>query len=275
MFSVLGSSKCEVLSALDLQDTFHSLTLSEDSKKHCGILPYFGSASYLYQRMPMRLNISPSIWQSYKNVILDCLQNRKYCEEIMDDLLLFTPSKKSHIDKLEDILRALLKNGLKISPRKCQMFRANLHYMGNAIFIKHKRMCVQPLRSRLEAIQKLQPPYTVKGCRSFAGMVNILSMFCPKLQKLLKLIYDLTRKGRPFIWGTEQQDSFEEIKCMLIKPPVLYKPNKKDRFHLYSDTSKFATGSALYQIQNGKPKLTAYASKPTARSCKKLLYNRT
>ena len=38
-------------------------------------------------------------------------------------------------------------------------------------------------------------------------------------------------------------------------------PNKKGRFHLYSDTSKFATGSALYQIQNVKPKLNAYVSK--------------
>ena len=38
-------------------------------------------------------------------------------------------------------------------------------------------------------------------------------------------------------------------------------PKKTGRFHLYSDTSKFATGSALYQIQNGKPKLIAYASK--------------
>ena len=101
----------------------------------------------------------------------------------------------------------------------------------------------------------------VKGCRSFVGMVNFLSMFCPELQKLLKLIYDLTRKGRPFIWEKEQQDSFEEIKCRLIKPPVLHMPNKTGRFHLYSDTSKFATGITLYQIQNGKPKLIAYVSK--------------
>ena len=86
-------------------------------------------------------------------------------------------------------------------------------------------------------------------------------MFCPELQKLLKPICDLTRKGRPFILGKEQQDSFEEIKYRLIKPPVLHMPNKTGRFHLYSDTSKFATGSALYQIQNGKPKLTAYVSK--------------
>ena len=38
-------------------------------------------------------------------------------------------------------------------------------------------------------------------------------------------------------------------------------PNHEGRFHLYSDMSKFAAGSALYQIQNGKPRLIAYASK--------------
>ena len=58
-FSVL--EKCKVLSVLDLKDAFHSLRLSENSRKYCGILPYFGSSSYLYQKMPMGLNISPSI----------------------------------------------------------------------------------------------------------------------------------------------------------------------------------------------------------------------
>ena len=57
------------------------------------------------------------------------------------------------------------------------------------------------LKSRLEAIQKLPPPKTAKGCRSFAGMVNFLSMFSPELQKLLKPIYDLTRKGKLFHCG--------------------------------------------------------------------------
>ena len=38
-------------------------------------------------------------------------------------------------------------------------------------------------------------------------------------------------------------------------------PDKVGRFQLYSDTSKYATGSVLYQVQNGKPKLIAYASK--------------
>ena len=64
----------------------------------------------------------------------------------------------------------------------------------------------------------------------------------------------MNRKGRPFV-------SFKEIKHRLIKPPVLYMPNTTGRFHLYSDTSKLDTGSALYQIQNGKPKLITYTSK--------------
>ena len=130
-FLVLGNSKCEVLSVLDLKDAFHSLRLSENSRKYCGILPYFGNSSYLYQRMPMGLNISPSIWQSYINAILDCFQSKRYCEAIMDNLILFTPSKESHMNKLEDILNALLKNGLNISPKKCQSFRTSLQYMGN------------------------------------------------------------------------------------------------------------------------------------------------
>ena len=91
---------------LDLKDAFHSVRLSENSKKYCGILSYFGSSSYLYQRMLMALNISPSIWQSYMNVILSCLQSKKYCEAIMDDLILFTPAIESHTNKLEDILNA-------------------------------------------------------------------------------------------------------------------------------------------------------------------------
>ena len=69
-FTLLGNSKCEVLSVLDqYKDVFHSLRLTEKSKKYCGILPYFGSASYLYQRMPMGLNIFPVVWYQVGNIV--------------------------------------------------------------------------------------------------------------------------------------------------------------------------------------------------------------
>ena len=49
----------------------------------------------------------------------------------------------------------------------------------------------------------------------------------------------------------------------------MHLPDNKGRFHLYSDTSKFATGSALYQIQTGKPKLIAYACKRLPKAARK------
>ena len=159
-FSVLGSSKCEVLLVLDLKDAFHSLRPSENSKRYCGILPYFGSASYLYQRMHMGLNISPSIWQPYINAILECLQSRKYCEAIMDDLLLFTPSKKLHIAKLEDLLKALLKNGHHISPKKCHLFRTELQYMGKTIFIKARRVLHWTIKKQIRSHTKITAAYS-------------------------------------------------------------------------------------------------------------------
>ena len=135
----------------------HSI-LWDYSRKYCGILPYFGSASYIYQRMPMGLNISPSIWQSYINAILNCLQSRKYCEAIMDDLLLFTPTTCTHMTYLEDLLKALLKNGLKISPKKCHLFRKNLHYMGNEIFIQEQKSMCKTSKKQIRSNSEITAP---------------------------------------------------------------------------------------------------------------------
>ena len=84
----------------------------------------------------------------------------------------------------------------------------------------------------------IKPPTIAKECKSFAGKVNFASIFCSELQKLLKPIYDLTRKGKQFVWGVGQQNAFKEIKQRLQKPPVLYMSDKIGRFQLYSDTSK-------------------------------------
>ena len=124
----------------------------------------------------------------------------------MDHLLLFTPMKSSHFDKLEDLLKALHRNGLKISPKKCQLFKTDLQYMGNTIFIRNKRVCIRPLRNHIEANQKLKPPTTIKGCRSFAGMVNFVSIFCQEHQKLLKSIINY-KDPQFYIYLTDMDNS--------------------------------------------------------------------
>ena len=79
-------------------------------KIYCTVLPYFENVSRLHQRMPVGLSI----------LVLDCHQSRKYCKAIIKGLLLFTSTKKSDMAKLEDLLKVLFKNGLKISLKKFQ-----------------------------------------------------------------------------------------------------------------------------------------------------------
>ena len=79
--------------------------------------------------------------------------------------------------------------------------------------------------------------------------------------EVVKPIYDLTKKGRPFIWQEEQQQAFDTIKERMINPPVLYLPKPGGRFILYCDSSRTHTVSSLWQVQEGKPRLIGYASK--------------
>ena len=266
VLSILGNSECEVVSCVDIKDAYHSIRLTEMSKEYCGILPYFGSPIYRYEVLPMGIACAPQIWMDYITLILNELEDKKKYIAIMDDLLIHS-TKADHWKLLEQLLKSMCKNGLRLSPKKCQLFKTNLIYMGNEFTITKRTMTITPLRSRTEAITKIPTPRTPKQCKSFCGVVNYLSLFCPDLQKLLKPIVELTRKERPFIWGDAQEKAFREVKLRLKNPPVLHLPKAEGRFILYSDTSIEGTGSSLWQIQEGKPKLIGYASKTLPEAC--------
>ena len=202
----------------------------------------------------------------YITLIMAELEQKNKYIAIMDDLLLHS-TKAAHWKLLEQLFQSMCKNGLKLSPRKCQLFRTKLTYMGNEFIINKRTMTITPLRSRTEAIGKIPTPRTAKQCKSFCGVVNYLSLFCPDLQTLLKPIVELTRKGRTFVWGQEQEKAFKEVKLRLTNPPVLHLPKAEGRFILYSDTSIEGTGSSLWQMQEGKAKLIGYASKTLPEAC--------
>ena len=82
-----------------------------------------------------------------------------------------------HLDKLKDILKALRKNGLKISPKKCQLFRIELQYIGNTLFIKERRVCAKPLHSPLEMIQKMKAPQQPNNVKALQEWLILLAYF--------------------------------------------------------------------------------------------------
>ena len=266
VLSILGNSACEVVSCVDVKDAYHSVKLTEKSKEYCGILPYFGSPIYRYEVLPMGIACVPQIWMDYITLILGELEDKKKYIAIMDNLLIHS-TKAAHWKLFEQLLQSMCKNGLRLSPKKCQLFQTKLTYMGNEFNIYKRTMTVTPLRTRTEAITKIPTPRTPKQCKSFCGVVNYLSLFCKDLQRLLKPIVELTRKGRPFLWGKEQEKAFQEVKDQLARPPVLHLPKADGRFILYADTSIEGTGSSLWQIQEGKAKLIGYASKTLPEAC--------
>lgn len=266
IFNILGNSKCDMMSCVDIKDAFHSIRLKKESKEYCGILPYFGSDHYRYEVLPMGLSVSPAIWMSYVNFLLDDIKDRTKYIAIMDDMLVHS-LKGDHFDKLETLFKTLIAHGLKLSPKKCQLCLKELVYMGNVFKIEDKRITIRPMKSRIEAMLQIPNPTTPKQCKSFCGVVNYLAMFCPDLQRLLAPIYALTRKGAPFVWTKEHQTSFDEIKRRLTNPPVLNLPIAGGKYILYTDTSRKFVGSALWQVQKGTPKLIGYASKTLHKAC--------
>ena len=202
----------------------------------------------------------------YFTLILAELVGKKKYIAIMDDFLIHS-TKVTHWKLLKQLLKSMFKNGIRPSPKKCQLFKTQMTYMGNEFNINKRTLTITPLRSGTEAINKIPTTKTPKQCKSFCGVVNYLSLFCPDLQKFLKPIGELTINGRPFIWGDAQEKAFREVKLRLTNPPVLHLPKAEGRFILYSDTSIEGTGSSLWQIQEGKPRLIGYASKTLPEAC--------
>ena len=81
-----------------------------------------------------------------------------------------------------------------------------------------------PLKDKCDAIQNLESPKTLRQTRAFCGMVNFLSSFLSNLCRLLILIYDLQKKVKKFKWTEEAEREFNNIKKLLINPPVFKAP---------------------------------------------------
>ena len=263
----IGASQCEVMSVIDLRDAYHTLRLTPNSQQYCGITPYYGSDTYLYQRLPMGLKVSPAIWQAFIKKVLGPIPNRQRHIAIMDDCLVHSKFA-DHMQDLTNLFQSLMDHGLKISPKKCQFFRTSLIYMGFKFLIDKGRPSFTPMKDKCDSIRNLEPPKTVKDCQKFCGMVNFLATFLKDLQKHLVPIYNLTKKNTTFKWTSECQKSFDTIKNMLTQPPILRMPDTKGIFRLMSDTSILATGAALYQFQDNNYYIVGYNSKKLPEAAK-------
>ena len=143
---------------------------------------------------------------------------------------------EEHMDDLLDLLKVLQKYGLKISPHKCQFFK-KIVYMGLEFQVDNDKFCYTPLKDKCKVIRNLDSPKTLKQMRAFCFMVNFLSSFLPDLRRLLIPIYDIQKKSKKFKWTDEAEKAINDIKKLLVNPPVLKAPTPDGLFRLESDPS--------------------------------------
>ena len=210
----------------------------------------------------MGMGMSLQIWQQFVDLVFqdDLIKRKQNFDVIMDDTFIHSTADE-HMDDLLDLFKVLQKYGLKISPHKCQFFKKKIVYMGLEFQVEDDKVCYTPLKDKCEAIQNLDSPKTLKQVRAFCGMVNFLSSFLPDLRRLLIPIYDLQKKSKKFKWTQEAEKAFNDIKKLLVNPPVLKAPTPDGLFCLESDTSREGVGGTLLRKQGNEWVVIGYHSK--------------
>ena len=227
----LGRKKCHYVGTIDLRDAFHTLRLALSLQKYCGITPYYGSPTYHYLCMGMGMSVSPQIRQQFIDLVFqdDLIKCKQNFDVIMDDTFIHLTAEE-HMDDLIDLFKVLRKDGLKLLLHKCQFFKKKIVHMGLEFQIQEDKVCYTPLKDKCDAIRNLESVKTLRQTRAFCGIVNFLSSFLPNLCRLLILIYDLQKKAKKLKWTEEAEKAFNDIKKLLINPPVLKAPTPDGLF---------------------------------------------
>ena len=140
---------------------------------------------------------------------------------------------------------------MKAAPDKSNFFLTRVKFLGHII----ESNFITPLKSRIHAIQKLQPPTNKKKIQEFLGMLNFLSKYVYKMQLYLRPFYNILRQQNNFEWNTEHQARFEEIKKLLTEQISNTIPDPNQPFYAMCDASNFGIGAALLQSHNGTNKM--------------------
>ncbi|XP_048239742.1 uncharacterized protein K02A2.6-like [Haliotis rufescens] len=242
----LGKSR--VFSKADLSSGYWHVQLDEESSLLTTFQTCFGR--YRFLRLPFGLSVSSEIFQKKLIQALDGLPGI-VC--IADDVLIHGRNLEEHDAHLEAFLARCRESHIKLNPSKLELRLSEITFMGHLITKDGLKSDPEKVR----AIQNMVPPTNLEELRRYLGLVNYLSKFLPNLTDVLAPLRNLVRKDVAWTWSSSQQESFQKVKDMVTKAPVLsyYDPEKE--LTVENDACEHGIGSVL--MQEGKP--VAYASR--------------
>ena len=242
---------------LDDYPGYNQLAIHPNDQEKTMFTCPFGT--YAFQRMPFGLCNAPALFQRCMMAIFSDFIGESM-EVFMEDFLVFGPSFDACLEHLTQILDVCLKKHLVLSWEKSHFMVREGIVLGHLVSSKG----LEVDKAKVEVIQDLALPTSIRELRSFLGHVGFYRCFIQDFAKVSKPLTSLLCKEKDFIIEEEGKHAFMQLKQALVEAPILQSPNWDLPFEIMCDASDFALGAVLGQRIDKKPTAICYARKTLA-----------
>jgi len=241
-------------SSFDFLSGYWQIEMDEANKEKTGFITIYGL--YEWNVMPFGLSNSPSTFQRAMDELLRRFK-WCFCLVYIDDVIIYSKTEEDHLKHIDLFLEVIEKSGFKIKPKKSQLFRTKLKFLGHMVSAKG----IQPDPDKVIAVDAIKNPTCLKDVQTILGMLGYYRRFIPKYSILLEPLVNLLRKNVPFEWSKKCQDALEYAKDLLKKSPILKFPDPSRPYLIMTDYSGDGISAVLSQIFDDGEHPIAYWSK--------------
>ncbi|XP_021834473.1 uncharacterized protein LOC110774242, partial [Prunus avium] len=225
----------------------------EDQEKTTFTCPF---GTFAYRRMPFGLCNAPATFQRCMMSIFSDMVER-FIEVFMDDFSVFGSSFDSCLHNLALVLKRCEETNLVLNWEKCHFMVQEGIVLGHKISAKG----IEVDKAKIDTIEKLPPPTTVKGIRSFLGHAGFYRRFIQDFSKITKPLCNLLLKDVEFNFDSSCLEAFNVLKEKLTSAPIIVAPDWDLPFEIMCDASDYAVGAVLGQRRNKLLHVIYYASR--------------
>ncbi|MES9881596.1 MAG: reverse transcriptase domain-containing protein [Sedimenticola sp.] len=241
-------------STLDLASGYWQVEMDSKDAEKTG----FSTTCGLYQFtvMPFGLCNAPATFERMMEVILSGL-HWETCLLYIDDIIVFADSFGQHLERLSEILSRIESAGLKLSPKKCRLFKHEVEFLGHVV--SENGIATDP--RKIEVVKNWPTPKTVHDVRSFLGLCSYYRRFVKHFADIARPLHQLTEKATQYKWTDACEQAFDTLKQALITAPILCYPSIRTNFILDTDASGVGIGAVLSQCDGDDERVVAYYSR--------------
>ena len=240
-----GLSQGKTFTTLDMSQAYQQLELDQNSQKYVVI----------NNRLPFGIASAPGIFQ---RVMESLVQGIPGVVIYLDDILVTGKTEEEHLRPLEEVLKRLMKAGLRLHREKRVFMRDSVTYLGYQIDSQR----LHPIAEKVDSIKNAPSPSNVNQLKSYLGLLSYYGRFIPNMTSTLFPLYRLLKKDVRWRWTNTEEEAFETSKRLLTSTQVLthFDPNLE---LVYScDDSSYGVGAVLaHKFPDGSEKPVAFASR--------------